>query len=62
MYLPIYLYLAYIYIYMAPRPGAIGENRVFGGMLWVLIEGFILSYYNKEAILFTVDPYYGNLT
>ena len=28
---------------------------------WVLVKGFNLSYYNKETILFTIDPYYGNL-
>ena len=30
---------------------------------WVLAEGFNLSYHNKdkETILFTIDPYYGNL-
>ena len=28
---------------------------------WALVKGFNLSYYNKETILFTVDPYNGNL-
>ena len=28
---------------------------------WVLVKGFHLSYQNKEAIVFTRDPYYGNL-
>ena len=28
---------------------------------WVLVEEFNLSYHNKETILCTIDPYYGNL-
>ena len=28
---------------------------------WVLVKGFDLSYYNQETMLFTIDPYYGNL-
>ena len=28
---------------------------------WALVKGFNLSYHNKEAILFTIDPHYGNL-
>ena len=28
---------------------------------WVLVYGLNLSYRNKETILFTIDPYYGNL-
>ena len=28
---------------------------------WVLVRGFNLSYHKKETILFTIDPYYGNL-
>ena len=28
---------------------------------WVLVKGFNLSYHNKETILFTIDPHYGNL-
>ena len=28
---------------------------------WVLVKGFNLSYHDKETILFTIDPYYGNL-
>ena len=30
-------------------------------MSWGLVKGLNLSYYNKETILFTIDPYYGNL-
>ena len=26
-----------------------------------LVRGFNLSYHNKETILFTLDPHYGNL-
>ena len=29
--------------------------------LWVLVKGLNLSYHNKETILFTIDPYCGNL-
>ena len=28
---------------------------------WALVQGFNLSYQNKEPILFTIDPNYGNL-
>ena len=28
---------------------------------WALVKGFNVSYQNKETILFSVDPYYGNL-
>ena len=28
---------------------------------WVLVEGFSLSYHNKESIFRTMDPYYGKL-
>ena len=31
-------------------------------LFWVLVKGFNLSYYNRKTILFTTDPYYGNLT
>ena len=31
------------------------------GLYWVLVRGFHLSYHHKETILFTIDPYYGNL-
>ena len=24
------------------------------------MQGFILSYHDKETLLFTIDPYYGN--
>ena len=27
----------------------------------VLVRGFYLSYQNKETLLFTVDPHFGNL-
>ena len=30
-------------------------------LYWVLVRGFNLSYHNKDTILFTVDPHYGNL-
>ena len=29
---------------------------------WVVVKGFGLSCHNKETTLFTIDPYYGNLT
>ena len=28
---------------------------------WVLVKGFNLSYNDKDTILFTMDPDYGNL-
>ena len=28
---------------------------------WVLVKGITLSYHNKETILSTIGPYYGNL-
>ena len=28
---------------------------------WVPVRGFSLSYHNKETILLTIDPCYGNL-
>ena len=28
---------------------------------WLLVKGFNLHDHNKETILFTIDPYYGNL-
>ena len=28
---------------------------------WVFVNGFNFSCHNKKTILFTVDPYYGNL-
>ena len=28
---------------------------------WVLVKEGILRYHNKETILFTIDPHYGNL-
>ena len=30
-------------------------------LTWVLVKGSCSSYYHKETILFTIDPYYGNL-
>ena len=27
---------------------------------WVLVKGFNLSYFYKETILFSIDPYDGN--
>ena len=31
--------------------------RLAGGMFWVHVERFNLSYHNKETNLFTIDPY-----
>ena len=28
---------------------------------WLLVEGFSLSYHHQQPILFTIDPYHGNL-
>ena len=37
--------------------------RVQGhGLVWVLVRGFNFSYHNKETIVFSIDPYYGNLS
>ena len=30
-------------------------------LLWALVKGSNLRYYNRETILSTIDPYYGNL-
>ena len=27
---------------------------------WILVKGFDLGYHNKETIVFTIAPYYGN--
>ena len=29
-------------------------------LAWILVQGFNVSYHNKEATLFTIDPDYGN--
>ena len=42
-----------------PPPRA--SRHLRPGMHWVLAKGFNLSYHNKETILLTIDPYYGNL-
>ena len=34
----------------------------FGTYNWVLVKGFsLLSYQYEETLLFTIDPYFGNL-
>ena len=33
---------------------------MLGSMLGSCYKGIRLSYYNKETILFAIDPYYGN--
>ena len=38
-----------------PRP------QTLKPLAWLLVKGFNLSYYNKEALLFTIDGYSGNL-
>ena len=39
-----------------------GRKTVSGSSFtWVLVKEFNLSYHNKETILFTIDPQYGNL-
>ena len=30
-------------------------------LYWVLVKGLNLSYQNKETLLFTMDPYHGDL-
>ena len=45
-----------------PNPGmGLRHNGVWGLGFRVLVEGFNLSCHNQETILFTIDPYYGNL-
>ena len=53
----------YIYIYIYPFYEYITQLLLSGGSIqyWVLVKGFNLSYQNKETILFTIDPHYGNL-
>ena len=36
-------------------------NTLYADPYWVIVKGFNLSYQNRETILFTIDPYYGNL-
>ena len=43
-------------------PNGEAKNVQIRGQCWVLeVKGFSLSYHNKETLLFTIDPYYGNL-
>ena len=42
--------------------GVAGGLELKIALLWVLVQGFNVSYHNEETILFTIDPYYGNLT
>ena len=41
--------------------GRFCRQKDFWALIWILVKGFKLSYDNKETILFTIDPYYGNL-
>ena len=45
----------YFVLHWAPK--SIRRSRT----VWALVKGFTLSYHNTQAILFTIDPYYGNL-
>ena len=54
-----------------PRPNPLRRNLIFliskslagkkTDIGWALVKGFHLSYHNKETIVFTIDPQYGNL-
>ena len=37
-----------------------GGEHLVPGLQGVLVRGFDLSYHNKETMLFTIDPHYGN--
>ena len=37
------------------------SNRRLQRASWVRVKELNLSYHNEETILFTIDPYYGNL-
>ena len=37
------------------------RQRGMRQMILGLVKGINLSYHNKETVLFTIDPYYGNL-
>ena len=38
------------------------QTLVSGALNWVLVRGLYISSHNKETILFTKDPHYGNIT
>ena len=44
-----------------PRPAGEGGVSQGRGFIWVAVKEFKLSCYYKEAVLFTIYPYYGSL-
>ena len=48
----------YIYIYIIDT---LRPKYLLYGYMEPLGKGFNLSYHNQKTILFTIDPYYGNL-
>ena len=52
------------YVVVGPKTSAfrLQATLLWRGLItWVLVKGFHLSYHKKETVLFTIDPYYGNL-
>ena len=52
-------------VFPKPKPQSLNPqtlNALCKRMVsWALAKGLNLSYHKKEAILFTIDPYHGNL-
>ena len=46
---------------MLPKKELLRPGRV-KIRIWVAVEELTLGYHNPEAILFTLNPYHGNLT
>ena len=46
---------------MASRQRLQNSREAYATFSWALFTGFSLSFYSKETILFTIEPYYGNL-
>ena len=44
-----------------PTGEGIACELMLGTLNWVLVSEFGLSYHTKETIVFTIDPYFGNL-
>ena len=49
--------------YVVEQQGSRRTNglRVHFIHTWVLVQEFELRYHNKETLVFTIGPYYGNL-
>ena len=46
---------------MASRQRLQHSREAYATFSWALVRGFSLSFYSKETILFTIEPYYGDL-